>query len=87
MEIKSRKTIYDQYAENPPITDRGFPDKGSTAKHAFWVGYNNGPKAGHPQSPARHAWNAGRKANKDNNPECLRAFHKRIGHIFHGDLD
>ena len=87
MKIKIRKTIYDLYIKNPPITSRGFPDRGSTAKNAFWVGYNGGPKAGHPQSPARHAWKAGRQANKDNNWECLNAFHKRLGLIHYNNLD
>ena len=71
-------TIYDYYLQNPPITDSGYPDRGSTAKHAFWVGYNGGPKAGHPQSPARLAWRAG--LNSRGNEPCRAAIQKLRDH-------
>ena len=73
-------TIYYHYLENPPINNKGFPDRGSTAKHAFWVGYSGGPKAGHPQSPARHAWRAGKMANRYGNETCLAAIQKLRDH-------
>ena len=70
-------TIYDYYLENPPISDLGYPDRGSTARHAFWNGYAGSPAQGCPNSSARLAWKAGKKAHKDNNQKCLSAFNKR----------
>jgi len=71
-------TIYDHYLKNPPISALGYPDRGSTARHAFWNGYAGSPAQGCPNSSARLAWRAGKKAHKDNNQECLSAFNKHL---------
>lgn len=69
-------TIYDFYLEHPPISNRGYPDRGSTARHAFWNGYNGSPAQGSPNSSARLAWKAGKQAKKQNNALCQSAAQK-----------
>jgi hypothetical protein len=73
-------TIYDHYLQNPPITDSGYPDRGSTARHAFWNGYNGSPAQGSPNSSARLAWRAGKRANRLGNETCLAAIQKLRDH-------
>ena len=72
-----KKTIYDHYLANPPVSPiTGHPDRGSTARYGFWTGYNGGRAVGQPGSAARLAWKAGVKAKKDGNEKAIEAKEK-----------
>jgi len=67
-------TIYDRYLENPPVEPTtGHPSRGGSARNAFWVGFNGGPKIGQPKSRTRLAWMAGVQARKEGNSKAITA--------------